>query len=416
MQTELEQLLKIIENKLDWGNSSSWQSKDFEKLNQLIFESTSVSLSASTLRRLWGRVEYKHLPSAVTLDTIAMFAGYENWRHFQKQSAAPREAVNLNDISVSKIEKQQKRFLWATPFLFAIIVIVFIFARTEHGPINPSNYSFSSRPVTRQIPNSVIFTYDAVAAPGDSVYIQQSWDPSTKALVDKNMHQHTSIYYEPGFYHAKLIVGNEVIKEHSLMIPSDGWLGLIGQRMVPVYLQRDDYLYKDSLSLPVSVIQQHNVSMEPMPPVVKYYNVGNFEPVPVSDFSFSADIKNEYKHGAGACQFATILLITDSAPIMFSLSDKGCVSDLNLRVIDDVISGKKNDLSGFGVDFTDWVSVNCKNVAGKIQFFVNNKMTFEHPLPSSDTKIVGFLFVFEGTGAIKNLNLSNEKSVVFHSF
>src|SRR6202012_6163075 len=35
---------------------------------------------------------------------------------------------------------------------------------------------FNTKPVTRSIPNSVIFTYDVKTNPGDSVFIQQSWD------------------------------------------------------------------------------------------------------------------------------------------------------------------------------------------------------------------------------------------------
>src|SRR6267142_2663357 len=82
----IKQLLTIIEQQLDWGEATAWQSKDFELLNQLIFGKTKVSLSASTLRRIWGRVEYNHLPSGTTLDTLARFAGFESWRAFSKQS------------------------------------------------------------------------------------------------------------------------------------------------------------------------------------------------------------------------------------------------------------------------------------------------------------------------------------------
>src|ERR1700760_4808105 len=83
--SELKHLLNIIEQQLDWGDPSAWQTKDFEILNELIFEKTKISLSASTLRRIWGRVEYNHLPSGTTLDTLARFAGFESWRVFSRQ-------------------------------------------------------------------------------------------------------------------------------------------------------------------------------------------------------------------------------------------------------------------------------------------------------------------------------------------
>src|ERR1700712_4737849 len=82
---DVKQLLTVIEQQLDWGEASGWQGRDFEVLNELILEKTKISLSASTLRRIWGRVEYNHLPSGTTLDTLARFAGFESWRVFSRQ-------------------------------------------------------------------------------------------------------------------------------------------------------------------------------------------------------------------------------------------------------------------------------------------------------------------------------------------
>ena len=74
MSPEIQHLLQTIERQLDWGAADAWQSRDFDKLNQLILEKTGVSLSASTLKRVWGRVQYGHAPSAVTLDALALGA------------------------------------------------------------------------------------------------------------------------------------------------------------------------------------------------------------------------------------------------------------------------------------------------------------------------------------------------------
>jgi hypothetical protein len=238
----------------------------------------------------------------------------------------------------------------------------------------------------------------------------------TRVLADKKLHQQTSVYYEPGFYKAKLIINEQVVKEHPLIIPTDGWLGLISQKMIPVYLEPPEFIKKDSLQLSISVIEKNNIPMEPMAPSIKYYNVGNFEPVSLVDFSFSAEIKNGYSKGSGACQFSNIILITDAAPVIIPLSTIGCVSDLNLRSVDEVISGKKADLSGFGTDFNNWVQVSCKSATNKIQYSVNNKVAYETVSPSADVKIVGLLFAFQGTGAVKSINLLKGNKLIYHSF
>ena len=420
MTTDLEKLLKQIEQKLDWGVSEAWQSRDFENLNQLILDETGVSLSASTLRRVWGRVEYKHLPSGTTLDTLAKFAGYESWRAFIK-TATPADGVVKTAPVITAGPPLQKRRNWLVAASAAMVIILVgiagVLAFKKAPPlINNASYTFSVKPLTHTLPNSVIFTYDATSSPTDSVYIQQSWDPTTQSAVDKNAHQHTSVYYEPGFYQAKLVVGNQIVKQYDLIIPTDGWLGIIANKPVPVYLKNDEFLHATMLSLPVATIKQKNIPLQPATPVVKFSNVGNFDGVPCTGFSFSADIKNEYRDGSAACGLSAIFLVTNGNPIIIPLSVKGCSSELNLMSVDQMVSGKKADLSGFGVDLSTWVTVSCKSTMHSIQYYVNQKLAFECPQPQKPVQIVGVAFNFQGTGSVKNISLSGKDKLVFKAF
>ncbi len=415
--SDLRRLLSIIEQQLDWGDAATWQSKDFEILNQLIFEKTKISLSASTLRRVWGRVEYKNLPSGTTLDTLASFAGFENWRAFVKSNSRQEKNVTTQQTIVTPVAGRRKfKGLLSIALVIAVILVSTYFVETSGSAINTSTYTFSSKRLTAGIPNSVIFNYDATASPTDSIYIQQSWDPHTKTLVSKNRHQHTSVYYEPGFYQAKLVVGGKTVKQHKLMIPTDGWLGLIENRPVPVYLKPADFIGKDVMRLNAGAGWIKNVGLPAQVPFIKYYNIGNFTPVPLINFSFSARVKNEYSEGSAACQFAGVSLITDSGPIIIQLSTKGCVSELNMINVNLIISGKNVDLSGFGVDFSDWALVSCKSAAGKIQYYVNKKLVYEAPMPTYNVKIVGMGFNFQGTGAVKNIDLRSSDKIVFEAF
>ncbi|MEP7371840.1 MAG: hypothetical protein ABI675_00540 [Chitinophagaceae bacterium] len=419
MSTEIKKLLELIEEKLDWGESNGWQGKDFEKLNHLILDETGVSLSASTLKRVWGKVEYNHLPSMTTLDAIAKFGGFENWRNYLKS----RTQVKKQEASSSTVFPQQntvsKKWIKTVSIVGIIVAIglvcLFAFKETKK-PGHPSGYSFSSEPVTRDIPSSVIFNYDASGSLADSIFIQQSWDERTRALVNKNEHTHTSVYYEPGFYQAKLIAGKEIVKEHLLLIPTKGWLGLIDHKPVPVYLQPQEFKQADRLSVTEEVIQKKNITMQPQPPMVKYYNVGNFDSVSINDFSFSTDIKNDYSSGSAICQLSYIFLITDAAPVTIPLSAKGCVSELFLRAVDYMVSGKKTDLSGFGVDFNNWIHVACNSEGGKIRYFVNDKEVYSCSLPDKPVHIVGLGFYFQGTGSVKNIRLFSKEELLFHDF
>lgn len=176
---------------------------------------------------------------------------------------------------------------------------------------------------------------------------------------------------------------------------------MIDNKPIPVYLQRDEFIKAGILSVPAAIIQSKNMPMQPNSPVVKYYNVGNFDTVAVNNFAFNADIKNDYNSGSSVCQFSYIFLITDAAPIMIPLGAKGCVSELFLRGADHMVSGKKEDLSGFGVDFKEWVHISSKSEDGRIKYLVNNKEVYSCALPEKAVHIVGLGFYFQGTGSVK---------------
>ncbi|WP_353720686.1 hypothetical protein [Dyadobacter sp. 676] len=415
--SELQRCKGLIEQRLDWGPADTWQTTDFENLSELILNETGVSLSTSTLRRIWGRVEYNHLPSTTTLNTLARFAGAGDWRAFVKQNKAVTVEPEQQPGAVREQKGTQswKRLAWiATAAVVVILASMLAFDKGE-PQLEKNAYTFTSQSVTKGIPNSVIFTYDASASPTDSVFIQQSWDDSKRVLVDKNSHKHTSIYYEPGAYQAKLLIGAQVVQQHKLVIGTAGWAALIDRPKMPVYLKKEEFLRKDGMGADITVIGQKNISLQPEPPMIKYFNVGNFEPVPLDNFSFSTEIRHDYNEGAAACQLTYISLLTDDTPIVIPLSSKGCVSDLNLLSVDSYVSGKKADLSALGVDFTDWVSVSCLASGGKIRYAINGQHAFEFPVPSRPIRVLGIAFGFRGAGSVRNVSLRTGGKTVFEA-
>lgn len=309
--------------------------------------------------------------------------------------------------------------MWRTAALLitvvAMIGLVAMYVR-KPAPVPKGAFSFTSRPVTRGIPNSVIFDYDAKVSPSDSVFIQQSWDPTTRSVVDKARHTFTSVYYRPGFYHAKLLVNNKIVKEHTLMIPTDGWLGLIANKPIPVYLDTNEFISGNMINILPATIIKKNIPLGPQPPVTELYNVGNFAPVPLKNFSFSVQVKNDFHEGAAACQFINIMLFTDNSPVIIPLSAKGCISDLALLNGRYFESGKDHDLSGFGADLSQWVKVDCRSAKDKIQYYVNDKLVYQSQLPPYEENIVGMGYTFQGTGSVKNISLKLGDKVIFQAY
>src|SRR6201999_2179787 len=55
-------------------------------------------------------------------------------------------------------------------------------------------------------------------------FIQQSWDRKRRVRVLKHHYTLTDIYYEPGYYTAKLIANDKIIKTFEVSIPTDRWV------------------------------------------------------------------------------------------------------------------------------------------------------------------------------------------------
>jgi hypothetical protein len=406
MDNVKEKLIGIIVTQTGWGPVSGWQGGDFRKLSGMIFDKTRINLSESTLRRVMGKTDYPHEPSETTLNTLAIFAGFESWRAFRQPVSGQQARPLANRLS----------YLWyAAGIALAIIFSVTAYQRLWSNIPAGFAYAFSSRPVTHSLPNSVIFNY-RVSTGSQEVFIQQSWDNRTRTKVPANGNTFASVYYRPGFYQAKLIVGDKVVKEHPLIIPTTGWEGLLYRLPVPVYLGNAEFVKADRLEVAGSIYTTHGVRTEPDPVRAELYNVGNFKAIAANEASFSALIKCDDDKGAAVCRKAMAFLITNGIPVSIPISAKGCVATLGLFNGRALISGKTTDLSGFGTDESSWVKVAYRTANGKMELLLNDKIVYSGPTPPAELKIIGIAFGFENGGAVKSIVLKEKGNVVFTAY
>ncbi len=416
----IEKTIKLYESNTGWGDSEEWTNQDFVILSEKIQERTGVMISHVTLKRVWGKVKYDSLPNTHTLDTLVQFLGYENWRAFKSQNGngtASTEKVTqiINNGHHQNIElapKSRKGLLKIILFIVAsVALIVLIFIINNNKPaVTNSDYKFSSKKVVSEgLPNSVIFNYDATKAPTDSVIIQQSWDPHLQVKVSKYQHQHTSIYYYPDYYKAKLIVGGKIVSMHRLLIKSNGWLPIVTQSPVPVYFSKQDVMVNGKMSLSIDKIQSRNIKMQPEPPTVMYSNVTDFGEIYSDDFVFETSVKDDYNEGAGVCQLTKLYILCEGTAVGIPLCSKGCISNIDLLFTNFYTSGKQEDLSAFGVDFNSFVKVRIESKNRKAKIFINDKLVYSVNHDIIKSKIVGFDFVFQGTGSVDYVKLSNAK-------
>jgi hypothetical protein len=446
----IRQVKRRFEEQTGWGDSEKWSNQDFLQLSELIRDKTGVNISHVTLKRIWGKVKYESLPNTHTLNTLVQYLGYDNWRDFSVKVGEPAkvngETAQVEGASVVEAgesvpvagesevvtgglgrkalaeavveqlraegvprPRRWKKVVWMVAPL-VVIMLVLLFLKGQQPPPQARDYSFSSKKtVSKGLPNSVIFDYDASRSPDDSVVIQQSWDTSRRVRVPRNGRQYTSVYYYPDFYHATLRVHGQVVKTHSLLIQTDGWLPLVEQDPVPVYFKPQETIAGGKMTLSVDQIKSRNIPLQPSPPTVMFANVRDFGDVYSDHFVFETRLKNDYSEGSAVCQLTRVYLLCEGTAIWVPLVAPGCVSTVDLYFTYFYTSGKREDLSSFGVNFSDYVKLRIESDSGKAKVLINDKLAYTVPRHILHSKIIGILYRFQGTGTVDYVSLGNGK-------
>lgn len=474
----LTRCLSLIEEKTGWGPATDWTNQDFTTLSDNIADATGVHLSPTTLKRVWGRVAYSSNPSPTTLDTLGAYLGYENWRAFRqdakavnnKNLATPERMVasgsgaglvakggaieNDDDHGINENqgpkplaranvppELQRRRarnplrlyLYYLLPLAALALSINWLFptsaapapapsptlAATETSndsiTLNPADFSFNFRPVSIGVPNSVVFTYDVSAAPtNDTVLLQQNWDPSRRFQLPREENIYTSIYYLPGFFKAKLVVGDQIVKERDVYIRSEGWVAAVKRQPVPVYLPLEEVHNDGRLAVTPKLLQELEVPLQPEPPNVLFTHVGALDGLYSDDFAFRTRLRHDYSAGTAACQRIRVLLLLKDGAIIIPLSQPGCTADLRLFAGGRSVDGKTNDLSAFGVVSEDqWLELACTGEGDLLTFSMNGKAVFSLESQEGPKEFVGIRYEFAGPGSVDELEFGNSGGLVW---
>jgi len=122
-ENDIALLCQKIEDKV---GRQMYRPKDFEYLSTCIFDKLHASVSPSTLKRLWGYVPTSSMPRESTLDILAQFLDYDNWKAYCDKGTAPSPTSEATEA-----EKKPKTYrpyaFTAVATLVAAVVLMFIF-------------------------------------------------------------------------------------------------------------------------------------------------------------------------------------------------------------------------------------------------------------------------------------------------
>jgi len=413
----LKKCLGQIEIKMGWSAAGEWQSAHYDLLSDKIFEKTKIRLSSITLKRLWGRIKYSSSPSRSTLNALANFIGYTNWISYSQEqgSASGRKKARTFPALFSFLFTP----FWKYSLLLSVglVILAAIFSSLPKSQEKVyGSVEFNFEPVSSGLPNTVAFKYNVANTGADSVFIQQSWNPRLRHKVDINKNYFASTYYYPGYYKAKLILDTTIVREKDLYIVAPDWLGTIDHGKIPLYLDKESML---SVSGNIGVTEKNlnakGIDLKAELPRVKIHLVRDFGEFAGDKLTLTSSFRNLGDDGIAVCQKMEVVLLGSEAPLIIPFSIKGCVGELKMYLAGESLSGKDTDLSGFGVDFTNWVKLSLVLSDKKLKIMVNETLAFERPLRYSMGKLVGVRYQFRGSGLIKFLEIDANDKTIFRS-
>ena len=392
----VQKCLNVIESILNWGDSNNWHNDVFIELSDKIQGKTGVLLSPTTLKRVWGKVNYKSAPSISTLNTLAQFAGYENWRAFKQE-----EHQKQNSWFQEKISPNIGIIMGAAAIMTLIFISFYSLTGTDQklDDINLDDIKFKSTSISEGLPNTVVFDFDISPIESDSILIQQFWDPTKTIKINKTQKQATGQYYYPGYFRAKIVVEGVILKEHDLFIESNGWLGTINYEPIPKYIKEQNIL-NDKLSFGKSIIDEVKESKEPL--VTAFQRVEEFDSISGDNFELRTSLKNVYNDKWAVCETTRIVILGTKSAMIIPFSIPGCASELSVMLSEKFISGKENDLSSFGLDLSVYNDIEIVIKDYKVTVTANEMDLFENSYTESIGEIVGVRYQFLGAGEVKS--------------
>jgi hypothetical protein len=411
-------------------------------LSDDIFSRTETRLSVTTLKRVWGRIKYQSSPSTTTLNALAKYAGYADWRNFELeintvQADLPSLIATKKPITAVPAANKNKRWYLTVGALLILLALAWLLATSSDSPpfnlatspapasaaplslsnvpaIIADDYTFTSEKIkTEGVPNAVVFRYDATMAGADyPVRISQSWDTARSVVVSAYDSVHSSQYFYPGFFNAKLLVGNQVVQSHNLHITAPDWVGAIHRPGTPVYLAPESFRDHDTLVVNEQMLQQYNVQLEPSLPEVRLYRVPDLPTIRSDDFSFETTLRSDYNSGSGACQAINVLLLLKNDAIIVPLRATGCTGNVSVFALGTEMNAGSTDLSGFGTNLSNWTRLGIEGRDRQLRFLVNNQPALTMTVDVDPNDIIGVSIRLQGPGRVRETFLRGSGYVV----
>ncbi|MEM9001268.1 MAG: hypothetical protein AAGB24_13470 [Bacteroidota bacterium] len=393
-----------------------WSQKDFEFLSYSIEEKTGCRLSVSTLKRVWSN-GYQRLPHLSTLDALSATAFDKNWRHLKSDSLSNRVGKKGRSNKSTFVDEKVKYkkvalvLLLVIPAVLTLIIGAKAFQKKQqkqHEKEAMADVAFGySKTLDNKLPNTVVFNYDIEAIDADHFFLQQSWDTSRRVEIFKGTKARTDIYYIPGYFTAKLIADDEIIKEMPVHVVYEDWFMAARQPMSKIMtFDKNLWSKKDHLGIAKQTLGMKGVDVHKEFQLAFYY-VKDFG-VDGDNLTYKASFKMDPLESVD-CPIMNIHLQGTMGYYWIMMGNSGCGSELAVRIGDTLHNGKTEDLTELTVNMYQWNEFEIFTTNKNVHLKLNGTDVFSTAYTASIGAIMEISYFFNGLGMVDDVKLLTEK-------
>ena len=442
MEKQLLRLLaRKIEKHLNKGPVSEWSQRDFVALSETMEGQTKEQISVTTLKRVFGKVEYNGLPYVHTLNVLAQYIGYSHWSEFKKtELGIEEEEIEMEKpIIVPKTKLVQDEHLvkgnlnskpkYLLKTLGATLGLIIFFAmgwysswwwikgrwlapKTKNNIYSPGKLSAEILNPD-SVPVQVKFNYQGPLSDPDDLTVI-SFEPSLMEHFSINAagygHKNHS-YKEAGIYPIRIFCNRRQLSYYPFLIPSKNWNGAIFKGSKTKKFPIPESIHA-GLTIPKSKVVEAEIDTNS-----RYStSYSKFKDFGVSgdSFSFQTIIRNPQLKPELKDQLSKIIIRCANNSIQIQMAKTFPRYGFFMQVSDNYLERLVWDTQkGFILPLFDWRNIKIQTRNNICKVWIEGKLVLEksYILPLGD--VMGLEYIFVGSGEVKSFHFDDYRGKIW---
>lgn len=415
--------LKMIEEKQHSIPHAEWKDYEFTLLKKDILDSSGVTISTHTLKRLFGKINYKkdYRPQHATRDAIACYLGYGSWEQFIKEnhdliiefSRVEKKAKNGRKSNVILNRRSGTILIIVIVMLAMILFLCFMLRRYQVGP---GPYEFSADNRNGDVPLTVTFRYDVSEMHSDQLMIDFDYvHPSQGGeffLSDKGQTFLNHTYQIPGVYRPKLIWQNVPVDSEIIIARSEGWVSFYHPER-EIHLYGMDNMYRINMPPGYLTFSRKMIASYGRDTTRVFYtshrNIMDFE-ASGDDFRLSAGFINGPDNGGVSCFDSRFIVFCEYSNSMVEFVEHGCHRYSRIKIGEKYYTGEYYDLEALTMTPGEYHVMTMEVKEKTASVYLNGDLVYELIYETSTGEIKGLEVFFKGSGIVDQLTLTNNNN------